>query len=186
VLRSSQAYNTYVRLFSPRSCRLTVQHLRIIEVDPQGADALELLHEAAVEARALYPELFNSVTPWPTNEPTPDGGVYLVAYMGQEAVACGAIRPLEGTTAEVRRMFVSRSARRQGLSTAVLQELEAQAIRRGYTKLRLETGFKQKPAIALYKSQGYVRIQPFDQYAGDPTSVCFEKILPREHKPGGI
>lgn len=32
--------------------------LKIVEVDPQGADALALLREAAIEARALYPEHF--------------------------------------------------------------------------------------------------------------------------------
>jgi putative acetyltransferase len=154
-----------------------VQHVRIVEADPQGADALGLLREAAVEARALYPELFEPDAPWPTNLPTPQGGVYVVAYEGERPVACGAIRPLEGSTAEVRRMFVTRAARRQGLARAVLCELKEQAIRLGYVKLRLETGYKQVAAITLYQTEGFKRIEPFGEYAGDPTSVCFEKAL---------
>jgi hypothetical protein len=44
-----------------------------------------------------------------------------------------------------------------------------------YSTLRLETGYRQLPAIALYLRRGYRRIDPFGPYADDPTSVCFEK-----------
>lgn len=153
--------------------------LRVEKADPQGVDALALLREAAIEARALYPELTDPAAPWPTNAPTPAGGVYLVAYTERDAVACGAMAPLESfpRTAEVRRMFVTRAARRQGVASAVLRALESHALQFGYRRLLLETGFKQQPAIALYESHGYVRIEPFGKYVGDPTSVCFEKRL---------
>jgi len=154
-----------------------VKPLRFVEVDPRGPDALALLREAAVEARALYPELFAPDAPWPTNVPTPEGGVYLVAYEGDSAVASGALRPLGGDEAEVRRMFVTRAARRRGLAKAMLVELEAHARRLGHAVLKLETGYKQAPAMALYESQGYRRIEAFGEYAADPTSVCFEKHI---------
>ena len=151
--------------------------LTVIEVDPQGSDALNLLREAAVEARALYPELVELNAPWPTNGPTLPGGVYLVAYMEQAPVGCGAIRPLEGGAAEVRRMFVTRTNRGRGVARRLLGELEERALLLGYTVLRLETGYKQVPAIRLYESAGYARIEAFGQYAGDATSVCFEKPI---------
>lgn len=151
--------------------------LTLVEVDPQGPDALGLLREAAVEARALYPDLLAQDAPWPTNGPTPPGGVYLVAYAGQVPVGCGALRPLEPGVAEVRRMFVTRAFRRQGVASQVLQALEARALERGVTVLRLETGNRQLPALQLYASAGFVRIEAFGPYAGDPTSVCFEKRL---------
>lgn len=159
-----------------------MQPFRVVEVDPLGVDALALLREAAVEARALYPELFVPDAPWPTNVPTPERGVYVLAYAGEHAEACGAIRPLEGQEAEIRRMFVTRSARRSGAAKAVLAELERQARAFGYAVLKLETGNKQIPAIALYASQGYSRIDPFGEYANDPTSVCFEKRMAPEHR----
>jgi len=95
-----------------------VSSVRIVEVDPQGKDALRLLREAAIEARALYPEHFAPGAPWPTNVPTPARGTYVVAYLGEEPVACGALRPLVGTCVELRRMFVTRAARRTGLAGA--------------------------------------------------------------------
>lgn len=129
-----------------------VQDLIIREVDPQGADALMLLREAAVEARALYPELHPPGAPWPTNPPTPARGIYLVAYRNGEPLGCGALRPLEESIAEVRRMYVARQARGRGIARAILQELEVAAARFGYRTLRLETGCRQLPAMALYES----------------------------------
>lgn len=149
--------------------------LRFSAVDPRGDDAMGLLREAAIEARALYPELFPPGTPWPDNEPTPGRGVYLVGYTDGKPVACGALRPLDVETAEVRRMFVSASCRRRGIAKAVLAELEKHAAALGFKVMRLETGKRQLSAMALYERQGFRRIPPFGEYVGDPISVCFEK-----------
>jgi putative acetyltransferase len=146
-------------------------------VDPQGTDALALLAEAAVEASALYPELHDLTAPGPTNAPTPPRGIYLVAYLDGAAVACGALRPLDEHTAEVRRMYVRRSHRRRGLASAILHALEQAAAGFGYRTLRLETGYRQQPAMALYEARGFVRIAAFGPYVADPTSVCFEKRI---------
>jgi len=149
--------------------------LVVEQVDPQGGAALCLLREAAIEARELYPELQRSKSAWPTNEPTPDRGVYLVGFLGGAPVACGALRPVDARIAEVRRMFVQRDSRRRGFARAILATLEDYARSFGFSVLRLETGNRQHSAIALYESHGFQRIAPFGDHARDPTSVCFEK-----------
>jgi len=172
-----------------------VHRTTIRRVDPQGADALALLREAAIDARALYPDLLAADAPWPTNPPDAPRGVYLVMYAAGadgeadggggprpgEPVACGALRPLgeaeTSSVAEVRRMYVLRHLRRGGHARRLLAALEQQALALGYTTLRLETGSRQAPAIALYEACGFVRIPPWGAYIGDPFSVCFEKIL---------
>jgi GNAT superfamily N-acetyltransferase len=151
--------------------------VKVVEVDPQGPDAMSLLREAAIEARDLYPDPNQPDAPWPTNPPTPVGGVYLVAYVDGMPVACGALRPLERRAVEVRRMFVTKSARRNGLAKTILAALEAEASRMGYGIMRLETGCRQIPAAALYTAYGFRRIEPFGEYVNDPTSVCFEKTV---------
>lgn len=154
------------------------QHsLTIVEVDPTGDAALALLREAAIEARELYPELFTVDMPWPENQPTPKHGVYLVAYMDGLPVACGALRPIDGNSVEVRRMFVTSTARRKGLARAILQELEIRAAAFGYATMRLETGNRQLSAMALYETLGFRRIEPFGEYVNDSLSVCFEKMV---------
>ena len=149
-------------------------NLRFDNVDPQGDVALSLLREAAVEARALYQDAAATVAPWPTNTALGVRDVYVVAYLDQRAVACGALRGLDGVTAEVRRMYVLREHRRNRVGHAVLSHLAMEARRLGYETLRLETGHKQAAAIALYEGFGFRRIAPFGDHENDPTSVCFE------------
>jgi putative acetyltransferase len=154
---------------------LTPVEQTIRVVDPQGEDALSLLREAAIETRALYPELHSEGAPWPGNSPTPSGGTYVIAYEVEKPVGCGALRPIDSATVEVRRMYVLKNARRVGVARKILAALEASASRMGYKVMRLETGNRQQPAMSLYESFGFKRISPFGEYANDPTSVCYEK-----------
>ena len=149
----------------------------IASSDPQGKDALALLHEAAIEARALYPELHVEGAPWPTNPPLPPRGAYLLAYLDGAPVGCGALRPIDDLCVEVRRMYVVRAARRTGIARAILVFLERVARDFGFEAMRLETGDRQQPAMALYESFGFMRIAPFGVHVNDPTSVCYEKLL---------
>jgi len=152
-------------------------HLLILPADPQGEDALSLLYEAAVEARILYADLFEPHVPFPTNPPTPPRGIFLIAYLENIPVASGALRPIDETTVEVRRMYVSKNARRLGIARSMLAALEDKAVELGYETMRLETGNRQNAAMALYESYGFHRIPPFGEYASDPTSVCYEKSI---------
>lgn len=149
----------------------------VIHADPLGPDATGLLRQAAIEARRLYPEWQGPDDAWPVNEPTPPGGAYFVAFLDGAAVAMGAHRPLDSKSSEVRRMYTSALARRLGAARAVLIALEEHARLQGFLELKLETGFRQEPAMALYKSMGYAPIEPFGEYRHDPTGVCFSKRL---------
>ena len=154
-----------------------IDPVAIAEADPQSPDALELLRLAAVEARALYPELQVPGDIWPTNDPTPPRGIYLIARADGIVVGMGAHRPLDAVISEVRRMYVHPNFRRLGVAQAVLAKLESYALSQGFTHLRLETGNRQAAAMALYALCGYEQIAPFGIYVDDPTSVCFEKSL---------
>jgi putative acetyltransferase len=151
--------------------------LVIEPIDPLHLQALALLAEAGREARALYPELFAAGSPAPTNTPLGEREVYLLAWREGVAVGCAALRRLDGYRGEVRRMFVTQQARREGVARALLARVEADALALGYRRLVLETGTRQKPAAALYRAAGWRRIPPYGSYVGDPTSVCFGKTL---------
>jgi putative acetyltransferase len=133
---------------------------------------MSLLREAASDVRPLYGR--PAGPPWPENAPLGPRDVYVAAFIGEKAVASGAIREIDSATCEVHRMYVSRSLRRKGFARAVIARLHNEARRLGYERLRLETGHQQAPAMKLYESYGFVRIEPFGQYALDPTSVCYE------------
>jgi len=101
----------------------------------------------------------------------------VVAYDGTFPVGCGAIKPYDDETMEVKRMFVLPEERGKGIASIVLKELELWAQELGYQKCLLETGIKQPEAIALYKKNEYQIIPNFGQYVGVENSVCFEKHL---------
>jgi GNAT superfamily N-acetyltransferase len=143
--------------------------------DPLGQEALFLLHEAALEARQLYPDLFAPGVPMPTNQAHKSCDIYLIAFLDGKPVGCGALRKFDETTAEVRRIYVLKEARRAGIGQAILARLEEGALRLGYTMLVLETGNRQHPAMSLYESYGFTRIPAFGSYVNDPVSVCYSK-----------
>jgi GNAT superfamily N-acetyltransferase len=152
-----------------------VSDLLILPRDPLDPDALFLLREAAIEARRLYPDLIDPAAPMPTNDPPQPGSIYLLAFFGENPVGCGALRQIDATTAEVRRMYVLSSARRAGIGRALLVRLEKEADKLGYTLLKLETGNRQRAAMALYESYGFTRIPLFGAHVNHPISVCYAK-----------
>jgi GNAT superfamily N-acetyltransferase len=153
--------------------------VHIENVDPQGEIALSLLREAAIEARAQYPELHNLDAPLPANAPLRKGDVYVVARVGGRPLACGALWRLDLETAEVKRIYVHRDHRRRGLGRAVLTYLRREAQRLEYKTLLLQTGDRQLAAVAAYESFGFRRVPPFGEYKNDPTSMCFELCVGR-------
>lgn len=123
----------------------------------------------------------------PGTKPTAaDVSVFLVARESTgDAVGCGALRHLGGQVAEIKRMYVAPDHRGRGVSRLVLGALEAQALSRGWTVLRLETGPLQAEAIGLYTSAGYAPIPAFGPYVGSTTSLCFERRLEAGQPAGG-
>ncbi|EAY28247.1 GNAT family N-acetyltransferase [Microscilla marina] len=101
----------------------------------------------------------------------------LVAYSNGVAAGCGAIKPYNEQTIELKRMFVHPDHRSKGVAQAMLQHLEQWAAEEGFTTCVLETGVKQVEAIRLYTKAGYELMDNYGQYAGLATSVCMKKAL---------
>ncbi|MFD7509798.1 GNAT family N-acetyltransferase [Streptomyces sp. NPDC059853] len=108
-----------------------------------------------------------------------DIDLFLVARDGGTgaALACGALRRLDAGSAELKRMYVAPGARGSGVAAAVLRALEAAAVERGWTTLRLETGNRQPDAERFYRREGYRPIPLFGAYKGSEISVCYERVL---------
>lgn len=86
----------------------------------------------------------------------PPRGVFLVGRAGSDLVACGGVKDLGGGVADLKRMWVARSARGAGLGARLLAELEHEAVRLGHRLVQLETNRALREAIALYRRCGYV------------------------------
>ena len=101
----------------------------------------------------------------------------VVAYENETAVGCGAFKPYENETAEIKRMFVRENVRGRGIAGKVLAELEAWAKELNYTECILETGVKQPEAIRLYQKSGYEKMTSYGQYLNVANSVCMRKLI---------
>ena len=101
----------------------------------------------------------------------------VIAFDGEQAIGCGAIKEYDPQAVEIKRMYTSPDHRGKGIASLVLQELENWAAELSYSKSILETGKRQEEAIRLYQKNGYTPIPNYGQYAEVENSVCFEKEL---------
>ena len=101
----------------------------------------------------------------------------VLAYHNGMAVGCGAFRPYDEQTVEIKRMFVNHSLRGQGIAKSILTELEAWARENNYRQCLLETGYNQPEAIALYQKSGYEQVANYGPYAGIGNSLCMKKEI---------
>jgi GNAT superfamily N-acetyltransferase len=143
-----------------------------------SADAVRLIAALNAELSASHPEPGASHFSL-RGEQVGDGqGAFLIAYLDQLAVGCGAVRRLDKQTAELKRMYVDPRVRGQGVGRALVQSLEQEALALGVARVVLETGVRLAPAIRMYEGLGYARIPLFGEYLSSPdTSVCFGKSL---------
>ncbi|MGV3614261.1 MAG: GNAT family N-acetyltransferase [Fimbriimonas sp.] len=93
----------------------------------------------------------------------PRGRLYLI-YDAGRAVACGALRPLkEEGTAEIKRMYVLPERKGEGIGRNLLLMLMKAAEMEGYARVRLDTLARLEPAVRLYESVGFRRIEPYNE-----------------------
>ncbi|HKA89537.1 MAG TPA: GNAT family N-acetyltransferase [Haliangiales bacterium] len=140
--------------------------------------AQALIARLNAELDVQYPEEGANHFRLDPDEVSPGRGVFLVARLDGEPVGCGALRRLDDTTAELKRMFVDPATRGRGVGRALLDALEREAAALGVRRLVLETGERQREALALYRRSGFVPTAPWGDYIDSPLSLCMEKVLP--------
>jgi putative acetyltransferase len=87
-------------------------------------------------------------------------------------VACCALKELDASHGELKSMRVARTERGRGIGALLVEHLLAEARRRGYMRLSLETGSMEffLPARRLYARFGFTECGPFATYREDPNS----------------
>jgi putative acetyltransferase len=140
---------------------------------PDQADVLALIEDLDAYQKPLYPiESFHGIDLAALTQPNVLFAVARDAHGA--AIGCGAM-VVRADYGEIKRMYTRPGSRGQGIGARVLALLEAQARERGCRLFRLETGYLQAEALALYARCGYRRRGPFGAYTDDPTSVFMEK-----------
>lgn len=86
---------------------------------------------------------------------------YFVAEVDGVVVAGGGVAPLGGgddATCELRKMYMVREARGQGLGSALLRTCLSAATSLGFARCYLETLVAMKDAQRLYEHHGFARL----------------------------
>ena len=149
-----------------------------VEKGSVGSPAVQALIAALdAEISARYPEANANFLRLDAGEVAAGLGAFLVATVDGEVVGCGAVRRLDDTDAEIKRMYVMPPARGRGAGRALLTALEDAARSLGATRLVLETGERLFEAVALYERAGFTTIRPFGEYVGARLSLCMGKEL---------
>lgn len=104
---------------------------------------------------------------------------FWTVWAGGVLLGCGALKELDPTHGEIKSMRTAEAYRRRGVARVLLEHVIAEARRRSYRRLSLETGSMPafEPARRLYERFGFTYCEPFADYAPDPNSVFMTRKL---------
>lgn len=157
---------------------LTAAIVDVAPTDPSHPHAQHCLREYFAELDRRFDSGFDidRSIPADDDELRPPAGVLLVARLRAQPIGCAALKLHGHAPTEVKRMWVAQSARGLGVGRRLLTEAESYAANHGAQVLRLETNRSLEEAISLYRSAGYVEVEPFNEepYAHH----WFEKTIP--------
>jgi DNA-binding MarR family transcriptional regulator len=143
---------------------LTAALVEIRDVDPAHPDARQCLRAYVAELNARADRPFDPTQGSTANpdETRPPAGAFVVAYLRDEPVGCGAVKHLPGGPSDLKRMWISESVRGLGLGRRLLEHLEGIVRASGAPAARMETNATLTEAIALYRSAGYREVAAFN------------------------
>jgi GNAT superfamily N-acetyltransferase len=159
-----------------------VAQLRFLPAALHDELARPLLTELAAEYAQRYDGTPDGVLTWlrasPVTEFAPPDGGLLIGVLDGVPVTGGGFQRFDADTAELKRIWTDRANRRRGFATALLAELEAAIVARGYRRVYLMTGNRQPEAEALYRATGYTQLAEPLPSTGPVFPVAFVKDLP--------
>lgn len=101
----------------------------------------------------------------------------ILLYHDECPIACASFKYYDDGIAEVKRVFLQKEYRGQGLSKKLMKQLEEKAKEQGFHQLILETGNLLAQAKGLYFGLGFKVIENYGQYKNMSDSVCMSKYI---------
>lgn len=91
----------------------------------------------------------------------PPAGIVLIATRDQSVAGCVAMRPLEGSVCEMKRLYLRPGHRGLGIGRMLAEAVIDAAAAAGYASMRLDTLDKLTEAITLYRSMGFESMKAY-------------------------
>lgn len=89
------------------------------------------------------------------------GGMFdVLEDAGGTIIGSVGLYPLDGSTCELRKMYLHRSFRGRGLGKRLLEHALKRATELGFSRVTLETASVLREAVALYTRYGFRKFQP--------------------------
>jgi putative acetyltransferase len=95
---------------------------------------------------------------------------FYALWEGEELLGFGALKELGPWAGEIKSMRTADAHLRRGVAATILDHIIAEARRRGYARLSLETGSGPpfEPALELYRKRGFTEGAAFADYEKSP------------------
>lgn len=150
---------------------------RILEDDLTGAEVSALLELHLAEMHRWSPAC--KVHAMPLERLREPDVTFYSAWDGETLAAVGALKELDPARGELKSMRAAPEYRGKGAGKVILEHLMAEARRRGYRWVGLETGRPEPfaPAHGLYSKYGFAECEPFGNYVSDEFSLCMDREL---------
>ena len=132
-------------------------------IDLIGVDHVQALfrqYAESLEVSLDFQDFENEVATLPGAYAAPGGALWL-AKSENRYCGCVAVRPLDGATCELKRLFVRPEARGKAVGLALTQTAIAWARERGYRAMRLDTLPQMNRARVMYQSLGFREIPAY-------------------------
>jgi ribosomal protein S18 acetylase RimI-like enzyme len=88
-------------------------------------------------------------------------GRVLLAFDDDQLIGCGAMRPIDDATAEMKRLYVRPAGRGQQLGRRLAEQLCQSAIEAGFARICLDTLPSMATAQSLYAALGFKPTSPY-------------------------
>jgi len=137
-------------------------------VDAHSVEARALVQAYLDEIDALFPHHLDpalSVSAEPAEMSPPHGAFLVVRDDDATAIGCGGVKLLDSQTAELKRIWLSPTARGRGLAADLLAALEQAARELGAVEARLDTNAKFEAALSLFRKHGWEEVPPYNRNA---------------------
>ena len=94
---------------------------------------------------------------------TPPKGVFFIIREGEKVIGMGGFKKSKNDICEIKRMYIRPVFRRKGIGRNLLTKLVDKAKEFDYSKIRLDSTRFMKKAHHLYKSFGFIEIEPYGE-----------------------
>ena len=133
-----------------------------VRAEADLASVVELFGEyaASIGVDLQYQEFSAELSALPGQYAPPSGDL-LLAKVNGEVAGCVALRSLDESILEMKRLYVRPSVRGTGLGKRLVEAAILIARQTGYAELRLDTLASMASAQALYQTLGFIEIAPY-------------------------